>query len=135
MSPAFFPDPRYSPFLLNISSLVNNPCSINVQISTEALPEMTHIFLKPYLGLTHTLLSSNYKNSLHSFSGTQRQAVSPVSELPVLLKRHGEGCIYNSRLSNDPIKPLNRKAMDLQRHGRGRYQNFEHFSNTIFIRY
>ena len=49
----------------------------------------------------------------------------------VMVERHGEGRIYNSRLSNGPIESLNRKAKDLKRLGRG-YRNFEHF-RTRFL--
>lgn len=49
----------------------------------------------------------------------------------IMVERHGESRIYNSRLSNDPIESLNRKAKDLERLGR-RYRNFEHF-RTRFL--
>lgn len=49
----------------------------------------------------------------------------------IMVERHGEGRIYNSRLSNGPIESLNRKAKDLKRLGRG-YRNFEHF-RTRFL--
>lgn len=49
----------------------------------------------------------------------------------VMDERHGEGRIYNSRLSNGPIESLNRKVKDLKRLDRG-YRNFEHF-RTRFL--
>ena len=49
----------------------------------------------------------------------------------VMVEKHGPGKIYSSRLSNDPIESLNRKAKDLKRLGRG-YRNFEHF-RTRFL--
>lgn len=48
----------------------------------------------------------------------------------VMAERHGNGRLYDSRLSNGPIESLNRKAKDLRRLGRG-YRNFDHFRNRF----
>ncbi len=48
----------------------------------------------------------------------------------IMVKKHGAGKVYNSRLSNGPIESINRKVKDLKRLGRV-FRNFEHFRNRF----
>ena len=48
----------------------------------------------------------------------------------IMVEKHGQGKVYESRLSNGPIESINRKVKDLKRSGRG-YRNFEHFRNRF----
>ena len=54
----------------------------------------------------------------------------PIINSFVMVEKHGSGGIYDSRLSNGPIEPLNRKVKNLKRMGRG-YCSFEHFRNRF----
>ena len=47
-----------------------------------------------------------------------------------MVEKIGNGRIYDSRLSNEPIESINRKIKDLKRLGRG-FRNFEHFRNRF----
>lgn len=54
----------------------------------------------------------------------------PIVNSFIMVEKVGDGKIYDSRLSNGPIEPLNRKVKDLKRMGRG-FRNFEHFQNRF----
>ena len=54
----------------------------------------------------------------------------PIINSFIMVEKHGNGEIYDSRLSNGPIESLNRKVKDMKRLGRG-YRNFEHFRNRF----
>ena len=54
----------------------------------------------------------------------------PIINSFIMVERHGNGKIYDSRLSNGPMESLNRKVKDLKRLGRG-FRNFEHFRNRF----
>ncbi len=55
---------------------------------------------------------------------------NPIINSFIMVEKHGNGEIYDSRLSNGPIESLNRKVKDMKRLGRG-YRNFEHFRNRF----
>lgn len=54
----------------------------------------------------------------------------PIINSFIMAEKVGNGKIYDSRLSNDPIESINRKVKDLKRLGRG-FRNFEHFRNRF----
>ena len=54
----------------------------------------------------------------------------PIINSFIMVEHHGNGKIYDSRLSNGPMESLNRKVKDLKRLGRG-FRNFEHFRNRF----
>lgn len=66
----------------------------------------------------------------HQFAALLTRYKEPIINSFVMVEKHGNGKIYNSRLSNGPIESLNRKIKDLKRLGRG-FRNFEHFRNRF----
>ena len=56
----------------------------------------------------------------------------PIINSFIMVKKIGNGKIYDSRLSNGPIESINRKVKDLKRLGRG-FRNFEHFRNRFLF--
>ena len=75
-----------------------------------------------------------YRNCSHSIFHEFGELLSryrePIINSFVMVEKHGNGGIYDSRLSNGPIESLNRKVKDLKRLGRG-FRNFEHFRNRF----
>lgn len=49
-----------------------------------------------------------------------------------MVEKIGNGKIYDTRLSNGPIKFTNRKIKDFKRLGKG-FSNFEHFRNRFLF--
>lgn len=54
----------------------------------------------------------------------------PIINSFIMVEKHGQGGLYDSRLSNGPIESLNRKIKDLKRLGRG-FRSFEHLRNRF----
>lgn len=48
----------------------------------------------------------------------------------VVVKKYGNGEMYDARLSNGAIESINRSVKDIRRNGRG-YSNFDHFRNRF----
>ena len=75
-----------------------------------------------------------YVASEHSifrdFASLLKRYEDPIINSFVMVKKVGDGKLYNSRLSNGPIESINRKVKDLKRLGRG-FRNFEHFRNRF----
>lgn len=75
-----------------------------------------------------------YKTSAHEifreFGSLLEKYEDPIINSFIMVEKHGNGKIYDSRLSNGPIESINRKVKDLKRLGRG-FRNFEHFRNRF----
>lgn len=76
-----------------------------------------------------------YKDSGDSifiaFANTLTTYFDSIVNSFVMVKKHGPGGIYDSRLSNGPIESINRVIKDMKRNSRG-YRNFDHF-RTRFL--
>ncbi|MDO4978175.1 MAG: ISL3 family transposase [Eubacteriales bacterium] len=76
-----------------------------------------------------------YKDSGDSifitFANTLTTYYDSIINSFVMVKKHGPGGMYDSRLSNGPIESINRVVKDMKRNSRG-YRNFDHF-RTRFL--
>lgn len=79
--------------------------------------------------LINLYLKSEY-TIFNEFGELLRRYHDPIINSFIMVERHGNGKIYDSRLSNGPMESLNRKVKDLKRLGRG-FRNFEHFRNRF----
>ena len=79
-------------------------------------------------------LMETYRKSrheiFHEFASLLEKYKSSIINSFIMVEKIGNGRIYDSRLSNGPIEPINRKIKDLKRLGRG-FRNFEHFRNRF----
>ena len=70
------------------------------------------------------------KELFREFASLLEKYQDPIINSFIMVKKIGNGKIYDTRLSNGPIESLNRKVKDLKRLGRG-FRNFEHFRNRF----
>lgn len=66
------------------------------------------------------------------FASLLEKFEDPIVNSFIMVKKIGNGKIYDARLSNGPIESINRKVKDLKRLGRG-FRNFEHFRNRFLF--
>lgn len=64
------------------------------------------------------------------FAATLKNHRDSIINSFVMVKKFGNGKLYDSRLSNGPIESINRSIKDMKRNGRG-YRNFEHLRNRF----
>lgn len=93
----------------------------------EGNPDTARLELKKIIDL--------YKDSedpiFITFANTLSTYYDSIVNSFVMVKKHGTGGMYDSRLSNGPIESINRVIKDMKRNSRG-YRNFDHF-RTRFL--
>lgn len=115
-------DPKLQEYrdLKEIYAIFNNRNAGNPIAASKELPEIIEF----------------YKNCKHQifreFAELLERYQQPIINSFIMVEKHGQGKIYNSRLSNGPIESMNRKVKDFKRSTRG-CRNFEHLRNRFLF--